>query len=189
MEEEKPNEIKENKTSNKNYSDCSDEDNEDKRNNISFDKKENEIKKEEKCDIKNEEIKKEIPKKIEIKSTSDIIYYGTKAAIAAPAPVIAVPIPANEEKTPVIPREVIVAKVLPAVTAPMELWVAAAILPATIPVVPNPIAIGIIPNAPMIPPPIIAIVPILKGIFLIILFFKLLLYVHFLTKYFSFFCV
>ena len=43
MEEEKPNEIKENKTSNKNYSDCSDEDNEDKRNNISFDKKENEI--------------------------------------------------------------------------------------------------------------------------------------------------
>ena len=67
MEEEKPNEIKENKESNKNYSDCSDEDtgDEDKRNNKSFDKKENEIKKEEKCDIKNEEIKKEIPKKIE----------------------------------------------------------------------------------------------------------------------------
>ena len=82
MEEEKPNEIKENKESNKNYSDCSDEDtgDEDKRNNKSFDKKENEIKKEEKCDIKNEEIKKEIPKKIEkpiekfeIKPTSDKI--------------------------------------------------------------------------------------------------------------------
>ncbi len=38
---------------------------------------------------------------------------------AAPIPVIAVPIPVNIEKTPVIPREVIVAKVLPAVTAPM----------------------------------------------------------------------
>ena len=47
MEEEKPNEIKENKTSNKNYFDSSNEDNEDKRNNISFDKKENKIKKEE----------------------------------------------------------------------------------------------------------------------------------------------
>ena len=41
MEEEKPNEIKENKTSNKNYSDCSDEDigDEDKRNNILLIKK------------------------------------------------------------------------------------------------------------------------------------------------------
>ena len=50
MEEEKPNEIKKNKTSTLFW--CSDED-EDKRNNIFFDKKENEIKKE---NIKNEEI-------------------------------------------------------------------------------------------------------------------------------------
>ena len=71
--------------------------------------------------MKMKKLKKKFQKKFEIKSTSDIIYYGTKAAIAAPAPVIAVPIPANEEKTPVIPREVIVAKVLPAVTAPIEL--------------------------------------------------------------------
>ena len=56
---------------------------------------------------------------------------------------------------------------LPAATAPMELWVTAAMLPATIPIVPNPIAIGINPTAPMTPPPIIAIVPIPKGIFLI----------------------
>ena len=41
--------LEENKTSNKNYSDCSDEDtgDEDKRKNIIFDKKENEIKNEE----------------------------------------------------------------------------------------------------------------------------------------------
>ena len=92
--------------------------------------------------------------------------YGIKAPIAAPIPVIPVPTVANEEKTPVIPKEVIVANVLPAVTAPIELCIPAATLPAAIPAAPKPNAIGITPAAPIIPPPIIAIVPIPYGIFL-----------------------
>ncbi len=57
--------------------------------------------------------------------------------IKAPIPVIPVPTVANEEKTPVIPKEVIVANVLPALTAPIELCIPAATLPAHISIVPN----------------------------------------------------
>ena len=87
-----------------------------------------------------------------------------RAAMAAPAPVMALPTPARVVNTPVIPRLVIVANVLPAATAPIELCVAAATLPATIPAAPNPKAIGIKPAAATAPPPIIAIVPIPNGI-------------------------
>ena len=79
---------------------------------------------------------------------------------------MAVPTPARVENTPVIPNDVIVANVLPAATAPIELWVAAATLPAMTPAVPNPMAIGMNPAAAIAPPPIIASVPKPKGIFL-----------------------
>ena len=65
--------------------------------------------------------------------------------MAAPIPVILLLTVAIVVKVPVIPKEVIVAKVLPAVTAPIELCIAAAALPAAIPAVPKPNTIGINP--------------------------------------------
>ena len=95
-----------------------------------------------------------------------IFYYVlySRAAIAAPAPARVVPTPVRVANIPDIPSDVIVAKALPDVTAPIELWVAAAMLPAKTPAVPKPIAMGIRPAAAIAPPPIITIALIPIGI-------------------------